>query len=138
MRPPGRLKGTRGSAALNVSGSGRRGEAGEGERRRSQEQEDLSEQGTLGVGVDGVCLSEMGEVTAWKLLRGQGEVTRTHWVWRIGITGDLCQRVLKLDAFGLKSEGYMRKECSMSASGYIFEELERYANPEGFAFLGEQ
>lgn len=44
-------------------------------------------------GVEGVCLSETGEVTALKLLRGQGgEVTGTHWVWRIRIPGDLRQR----------------------------------------------
>lgn len=92
MRTLGRGRRVRGAmnAALNVYGSGRRREPAK-ENEGEAEQEDLREQGTLGV--EGVCLSETGEVTALKLLRGQGgEVTGTHWVWRIRIPGDLRQR----------------------------------------------
>lgn len=49
-----------------------KGSAGEGEQVRSREQEALREQGTSGVRVEDMCLSEMGEVPAWKLPRGQG------------------------------------------------------------------
>lgn len=79
----------------------------------------------------------MGEVTASKLLRVQGrrEVTRMHWLWCVGIAGDLRERVpkeIKPDAMARRVRLHEEIMFSMGTEGIFLRRWEVCRSKGGF------